>query len=66
MAAATKTGDIERSFQDIPDNKITEAQRTAFLMDLGWYKSWYLRQLWERFSKNISTLLDYLDDAPHH
>lgn len=29
---------IERSFQDIPDDKITEAEQTAFLLDLGWHK----------------------------
>src|SRR5258706_902475 len=29
---------VERIFQDIPDDKITEAERTAFLMDLGWHK----------------------------
>ncbi|CCF18055.1 conserved protein of unknown function [Pseudorhizobium banfieldiae] len=30
--------DIERGFQDIPGNKKTEAEQTAFLMDLGWHK----------------------------
>jgi hypothetical protein len=38
MATKPKTNDIERSFQDIPDDKITEAERTAFLMDLGSHK----------------------------
>jgi hypothetical protein len=31
------TSNIERTFQDIPDDKITEADQTAFLMDLGWH-----------------------------
>lgn len=35
---ATDPVGIERSFQDIPDDKITEAEQTAYLMDLGWYK----------------------------
>ena len=38
MATELKTNDIERSFQDIPDDKITEAEQTAFLVDLGWHK----------------------------
>lgn len=38
MATEPKTNDIERSFQDIPDDKLTEAEQTAFLMDLGWHK----------------------------
>lgn len=42
MARAPDTNDIERSFQDIPEDKTTEAEQTAFLMDLGWHKglSW--------------------------
>ncbi|XSG81076.1 MAG: hypothetical protein ACPW61_08200 [Methyloligella sp. ZOD6] len=42
MAKPPDTSDIERSFQDIPDDKITEAEQIAFLMHLGWYKgsSW--------------------------
>ena len=35
MATEPKTNDIERSFQDIPDDKITEAEQTAFLMGCG-------------------------------
>lgn len=38
MATESNTNDIERSFQDIPDDKITEAEQIAFLMDLGWHK----------------------------
>ncbi|WP_202385480.1 NACHT domain-containing protein [Altericroceibacterium endophyticum] len=38
MATESETNDIERSFQDIPDDKITEAEQTAFLLDLGWHK----------------------------
>lgn len=38
MATDPETNDIERSFQDIPDDKISEAEQTAFLMDLGWHK----------------------------
>lgn len=38
MATEPKINDIERSFQDIPDDKITEAEQTAFLMDLGWHE----------------------------
>ncbi|MBJ6718832.1 ATP-binding protein [Bacillus sp. PR5] len=42
MARASDTNHIERSFQDIPEDKITEAEQTAFLVDLGWHKglSW--------------------------
>ena len=35
MATEPKTNDIERSFQDIPDDKITEAEQTAFLKPFG-------------------------------
>ena len=28
---------VERSFQDIPDDKLTEAEQTSFLRDLDWY-----------------------------
>ncbi|CUW44196.1 hypothetical protein B3286c1_1520 [Brucella vulpis] len=42
MARASDPNHIERSFQDIPEDKITEAEQTAFLVDLGWQKglSW--------------------------
>jgi len=35
MTTEPDTDNIERSFQDIPDDKISEAEQTAFLMDLG-------------------------------
>ncbi len=43
MATVINTAGIERTFQDIPDDKITEAEQTAFLMDLGWHNGsdWY-------------------------
>lgn len=38
MAVESDSNSIERSFQDIPGDKITEAERTAFLSDLGWHR----------------------------
>ncbi|MDW5312961.1 hypothetical protein [Rhizobium sp. PL01] len=38
MAIEIDSNDIERSFQDIPGDKKTETEQTAFLMDLGWHK----------------------------
>lgn len=29
---------LERSFQDIPSNKTTEAEQIGYLMDMGWHK----------------------------
>ncbi|MGO8180180.1 hypothetical protein [Rhizobium leguminosarum] len=42
MATEDNTNDIERSFQDIPNDRNTEAAQTAFLWDLGWHSgsSW--------------------------
>ncbi|MEP7350763.1 MAG: hypothetical protein ABI668_12560 [Sphingorhabdus sp.] len=37
MPYMPNTSNIERTFQDIPDDKTSEADQTAFLMDLGWY-----------------------------
>lgn len=38
MATELEINGIERSFQDIPDNKITEVEQTAFLRDLDWHE----------------------------
>lgn len=38
MATEPDKHDIERSFQDIPEDRNTESEQTAFLMDLGWHK----------------------------
>jgi len=32
---------IERIFQDIPEDKISEADQHAYLVDLGWYRGTY-------------------------
>lgn len=36
MAKESGTDGIERGFQDIPDDRISEADQTAFLIGLGW------------------------------
>ncbi|MCF4167659.1 hypothetical protein L2U69_18585 [Zavarzinia compransoris] len=38
MPMESKSCEIERNFEDIPADKITESEQTAYLMDLGWHK----------------------------
>lgn len=38
MDSSEDTASIERTFQDIPDDKTSEADQSAFLADLGWHK----------------------------
>ena len=38
MTTELGTSDFARSFQDIPDDKITEAEQTSLLIELGWHK----------------------------
>lgn len=42
MTRASEPAPIERFFQDIPDDKLSEGEQTAYLMELGWHQgsSW--------------------------
>ncbi|MEQ8260276.1 MAG: ATP-binding protein [Alcanivorax sp.] len=53
MDAAVDDADIERNFEDIPGDKITEAEQTAFLMDLGWHTG----STWEDLLKSKRILI---------
>jgi hypothetical protein len=53
MATESDITEIERVFQDIPDDRISEADQTAFLMDLGWHKG----SNWEDLLKSKRVLI---------